>query len=782
MLAQEHVSISRSGFLSIRRPAHWLVWSLVFGLGATPSAAAEGDADAQADAVVERAQSAVEAAPLATADTAPGPEEIIYDRVQVVGGVDGIQSIPGAAHVVGAAELERYGYTDIHRVLRRVPGLNIQEEDGLGLRPNIGIRGTGVERSQKILLLEDGVPIAPAPYSAPAAYYSPTAGRMEAIEVRKGTASIRQGPLTTGGAINYVSTSIPQDLSGRVDVSGGDHGTVKIKAHVGATYENVSFVAETFQHTTDGFKSIDGGGGTGFEIEDYLVKLRLTSDAGASIYQALEIKAGHTVQDGRETYLGLTRADFDADPNRRYRGSQEDRIDTDHDQIQLRYFVQPTANLDVTTTVYRNDFFRNWRKNESTLGIRNDRILDDPLRYATELAVLRGDSDSADDAIRVRNNRRDYFSQGVQSTVAWHLDAGSVVHGLRFGFRFHRDEEDRFQEEDGFAMRGGQMVLTSFGAPGSQANRISEAEALALFVEDEVAFGRWAITPGVRFETIDTNRTDYSRTDPERSGPTSIRSNEIDVVIPGLGVTYEARPDWHVFGSVHRGFSAPSPSSRPPVDAEESVNWEFGTRWRKGRTQLEAVAFFNDYDNLLGSDTLSGGGTGTGDQFNGGAVEVFGLELSYATDLFRGDVLGGTVRVPFRIGYTFTRGEFQSNFETGFADWAPEVRRGDALPYLPEQQLFVELGFERDAWSVFLNTSLVDEMRTTAGQGPVAEPDRIEGHIVADLAGSVRFLDRFRVYAQVRNVTDEVYVVARRPYGLRPGLPRTALAGIAVSF
>ena len=397
------------------------------------------------------------------------------------------------------------------------------------MRPNIGIRGTGVERSQKVLLLEDGVPIAPAPYSAPAAYYSPTAGRMEAIEVRKGTASIRQGPLTTGGAINYVSTSIPQDLSGRMDVSGGDHGTVKVKANVGATFENLSFVAETFQHTTDGFKSIDGGGDTGFEIEDYLVKLRLTSDSGAAVYHALELKAGKTLQDGRETYLGLTRDDFDADPYRRYRGSREDRIDTDHDQLQLRYFVRPNDKLDITTTLYRNNFFRNWRKNESTLGVRNDRILNDPTTHAAELAVLRGDVDSPDDAILVRNNRRDYFSEGVQSTFALRLDTGSLAHGLRFGFRLHRDEEDRFQEEDGFAIRGGQMVLTSFGAPGSQANRIAKADALAFFAEDEITFGKWAISPGLRFETIDTMRTDFSREDPDRIGATSVRENTVDV-------------------------------------------------------------------------------------------------------------------------------------------------------------------------------------------------------------------------------------------------------------
>ncbi len=721
------------------------------------------------------------------ADPEPGDEnretqEIIYDRVMVVGSSTSADRVPGSAHFLSKMDLEKYHYSDIHRILRQVPGVNIQEEDGFGLRPNIGMRGTGVERSSKITLLEDGVLIAPAPYAAPSAYYFPTAGRMESVEVRKGSAAIKQGPFTNGGALNLISTAIPSAFGGTVNLSFGDHGTVKGHSHAGASYDHFGFVVETYQHQTDGFKDLDGGGDTGFELEDYLVKLRFNTDHDARIYQEVEVKFGRTDQEGSETYLGLTRDDFDRSPYRRYVASQEDRIDTEHEQVQLRYFVRPRDNVDLTTVVYRNDFFRNWFKNESTLGISNGRILDDPLTYATELAFLRGDTNSPDDAFALRNNRRDYYSQGVQSVLGWRVEGKRVSHGLEVGVRIHEDEEDRIQEEDLYAVRDGRLVLTTIGLSGSQANRIGSAEAVAIFVQDQITFGRWSLTPGVRFEHIETQRLDYGRNDPLRSGANlSTRENEIDAVIPGLGISYEISSDWSVFGGIHRGFSPPSPSSREPVEEERSLNYELGTRYRQDSRELELVGFYNDYDNLLGADTASGGGTGSGDLFNGGAVEIQGLEASFSADLAGSDA-NARVRIPLRATYTYTVGEFRSSFETSFADWSPEVTRGDELPYIPEHQLFAEIGLTGRGWSTFLAASYVDEIRTNAGQGVIPENERIDSHFTVDVSGELELFDRYRLYLQVRNLLDEAYVVASRPYGLRPGLPRSALLGFQVDF
>ena len=152
----------------------------------------------------------------------------------------------------------------VRRILRSVPGVYLQEEEGLGLRPNIGIRGSGQDRSSRITLMEDGVLISPAPYSAPAAYYFPTLRRMHAVEVLKGPAAITEGPRTVGGALNLISTPIPDTASGRAEFMFGEYDTLDLYANYGNSEENFGWLVETVQQNGAGFKTLPSGGDTGF--------------------------------------------------------------------------------------------------------------------------------------------------------------------------------------------------------------------------------------------------------------------------------------------------------------------------------------------------------------------------------------------------------------------------------------------------------------------------------------------------------------------------------------
>ncbi|MBT8108200.1 MAG: TonB-dependent receptor [Gammaproteobacteria bacterium] len=682
--------------------------------------------------------------------------------------------MPGSAHVIDSDELQTFVNTDVLRVLRSVPGVYVQEEEGFGLRPNIGIRGSGLDRSARIALLEDGILVAPAPYAAASAYYFPTQRRMSAVEVLKGPAAVAVGPRTTGGAMNMISTPIPDAMSANIDVRGGYHATLDAHLSIGDRGQRVSWLLETVQAQTDGFKTIDGpvGGNTGYELEDYVAKVQFDSDPSSPVYQSLRIKLGYTDQLSSETYLGLTDADFVRNPNRRYAASANDNFVSEHEQYQATYVLDTDSYWRAEITAYRNDFRRNWYKLQSVAGTGAGAVLADPITYAAEYGYLTGAA-SADDDIQVRANNRTYYSQGVQANVEWDLKISDADILLTTGIRLHEDEEDRFQHQDGYRMNDGALVLTTAAAPGSQSNRVSDARVTSLFVDSEIRNGNWIFTPGVRFEDIDMTRRDYATSDPTRvDGPTRVRENSAQVVIPGVGALYRLNEDWRVLAGVHRGYNPPAPGSS--AAEESSVNLEAGVRFDDGDVTFESIWFLNDYSNLVGTVTESTGGGGEiGDQFDGGEVLVSGLELSAGYS-----IANDRYAFPFSLRYTWTtEAEFRNAFDSSFDPWG-QVEVGDQLPYIPQHQLRLAAGLEHERFSANLAANFVGKMRTRAGQGAYLPGESIDSHMIVDFIAAFNFTQNLATYIKLDNLLDETYVAARRPAGVRPGLPRTAYVGI----
>jgi Fe(3+) dicitrate transport protein len=298
-------------------------------------------------------------------------------------------------------------------------------------------------------------------------------------------------------------------------------------------------------------------------------------------------------------------------------------------------------------------------------------------------------------------------------------------------------------------------------------------------VTDTITWGRWTASPGFRYESIDFDQTTFARTDPDRGGASTVVSTAVDAVIPGVGVSYAAPRGVTLFGGVHRGFAPPGPGAAAGTDVEHSVNYELGTRVRRGRLSAEAVGFFHDYGNLLGRDSLATGGSGDGELFNGGDAQSYGVELSAEYDLAGRMTL--PVRLPVRATYSLTRAEFRNGFQSRFAPWGT-VAVGDELPYVPRHQVYLSGDVEADEWRARFEAFQVSRMRTRAGQGAFVPTESTDGYIVLNLSGEYEVTPGARLFVSIQNLANSVHVVARHPAGARPGLPRLIQAGLKVSL
>jgi Fe(3+) dicitrate transport protein len=737
------------------------------------------------------------AAVLAQQTALPAPSTRALEQVTIVGDASDARQLAGAAQVVGPTDLERLQYSDIQRIIRHMPGVAVQVEDGFGLRPNLSIRGTASDRSARITLLEDNVLIAPAPYAAPAAYYFPTMGRMHQVEVLKGPAAITQGPYTVGGAINFVSTPIPDGSAGSLAMTAGQFATSRLHAHYGQGGERFGWLAETHLWNSDGYQTIDlTDGDTGLDKDDWTLKFRVNSDAGADVYQQFDVKLQFAKERSDQTYLGLTDADFAADPYRRYAVSQLDNIDTDHDQLILRYTVAFSDSIEIEATAYSNEHSRAWFKTEafdtdgsvdaqsfagsgwaSVIGAVNTGQSLGGLGPAALEAILDG-GDTAPGSVQVRNNARAYQSEGVQLGLKWALGSNAVRHSLEFGLRLHEDEEDRLQRNSTYHLEGGTLLLDDLGLLGNAGNRIVDAEATAFHVYDRIAWGKFVLTPGIRYEDIELTQTRYEDRPAQTADPASrdpsnlrdIRTNSTDVWIPGIGLLYALNDSVSLFGGVHKGFS--SPGASPGVREEESTNLELGVRFSRGRTIGDVTAFRTDYDNLLGVCTVSSGvNCEVGDAFNGDAATIDGLEVSLSHDFAE----SGRLSLPLTVSYTYMDGRFDSDIAD--TEFFGDVSVGDPIPYLPEHALAITAGVEIGRYAAWLSGSHIDEVCSVAACGPY---QRTDDAFVIDAAVHYSVNDRTVVFAQVENLTGEDAIAGRQPYGARPGKDR--LAGIGVRF
>ena len=678
----------------------------------------------------------------------------------VIGTKADVPSLKGSGAILDKSDLDKFYYTDINDILRQVPGVYVRPETGYGFFPNISLRGVDPNRSAKVTLMEDGIPTAPTPYADPSAYYSPTAGRMAGFEVLKGTSSLKHGPNTTGGVINYLSTPIPNQQLSHLRASYGTDNERVAHAYSGGRTDfgggKLGYLLELFDHRSDGFhtlKSLNGAPDRNAPIERTDILLKLSYEFGEGDY--LEFKAGRMDMDADVSYQGLSKADYATNPYQRYAKTDTDNMDSDQTRYYLRYNKEFSDSLTMSTTVFLNEFNRNWLKlaKVGTSASSTTKVGKGVFADATLISVLKGETDGY---YEVKSNDRSYQSKGILANFDYEVG----INDIDFGFSYIEDDYDKnpyYTDKYTVTVAGTTTTRSKIVDDGSANYAYKDAEAFEAYIVDDIDFGALSLTPGVRYSSIDY------------ANGTNARS--LDDVIVGLGGTYELSDTLGLFSGIHQGHTFPDAESvaADNLDQEESLSFEVGARGVFSDISFEFAYFNTQLKDMLVLSNLNNGVAGSA---NIGEGSIDGLEVQLATELGTDGGFG----IPVSASFTFTNTEFESSTAptTGYLSGASA---GNEFPYVPDFMMNLRGGLVFDKASTYLNFHYQGSSYTDG-----ANSNELNKYGSLDWSAFYDVSERVTVFTKVTNLTDETYVQSVLPDGYRVGKPRAVSVGMSYDF
>lgn len=682
-------------------------------------------------------------------------EDVLVTATEVAGGHESLRRLPGSVEIIDRDTLERSHVFTTNEALRKVPGLQVRDEEGFGLRPNIGVRGINPTRSTKVLLLEDGIPLTYAPYGDNASYYHPPIERFERIEVMKGGAQIAYGPQTVAGLINYVTPAPPSSPEGVLALTGGNRNYFNGHGTFGGTRGRAGWLFDYMRKQGDGARAH-----TNSQLNDLNAKVVVRAqDSGTWTF-----RGNYYSEDSNVTYSGLRLDEFEADP--RSNPFRNDFFYVD------RYGASATSAMTMgaaalTTNVYYSSFRRHWWRQSSNSAQRPNDSADPRCGGMANLNTACGNE----------GRLRQYHSGGIEPRVRLHHRAFGVTSETDVGVRLHFERQDRLQKNgDTPTARDGILV---------ESNLRTNA-AYSTFAQNRFLLGEWTITPGVRLEHVT-----YERTNRLAGGGAGISGRTaITQIVPGIGVSHATGGRLTWFAGVHRGFAPPrtedivsNAGGVVDLDPELSWNYEAGLRLapRPG-VRLDGTVFVLDYENQVVPASVAGG---IGAAFtNGGATIHRGLELSGRIDTAA--LLASSHNLYVRAAYTAVPvARFAGTRFSNVPGFSSVSVTGNRLPYAPEHLASVTLGYMHprglDAAIEAVTTSrqFGDDLNTVASTAD-GQRGLLPGYTVWNTAISYS-LPRATLFVAVKNLFDDLFIVDRSR-GILPGVPRLVQAGVRLRF
>lgn len=721
--------------------------------------------------------------------TSPADTDII-----VVGDPVTADKIAGSFATVTSDDLRRTRVLNVNDALRQVAGVFVRDEEGAGMRPNIGIRGLNPVRSTKVLLLEDGILQGFAPYGDNAAYYHAPIQRFTEVEVLKGAGQIRFGPQTIGGVINYITPDVPTEFIANGTIAGGNRDMLMLDGTVGGKLLGGGVLVHVNHNQTDGNRDNQA-----LRFTDIFVKgaWELGADHG------ITVKLSRFRENSRIGYSGLTLAEFEAAP--RSNAFVNDDFQTERLNATLAHRWDLSDDVRLLTTGYYHYFTRDWWRQSSNSGQRPNDASDPACDGMANLLTTCGNE----------GRLRQYDTYGIESRLSFDHALLGIGGETEIGVRYHEERQNRRQ------LNGDTPNARAAGTgvnAGVRENNERDTTAFAAFIQSRFDFGALSVTPGVRAEFIDQARRNLPVDVLVGGGPSGALTavtggNEsLSEVLPGIGATWQLADNVTLYGGIHRGFAPPrvediitAAGGSVDLDPELSWNYEIGIRGEfVPGINADATFFLMDFENQIIAQSVAGG---IGTQLtSAGRTLHRGGEFALNASSRDAGWTGNDTDVFARLAATWVAdAKFNSTriatapcldgavtgtlVATGSGPTACGVARnveGNRLPYSPEWLLSAAVGVEHRGFtgqievisqsSIFADDVNLIPVTANGQRGLIEGWTQLNAAVSYGPPGG-----NWEVFASARNLFDRLYIVDRAR-GILPGQPFTIQAGVTLRY
>lgn len=501
------------------------------------------------------------------------------------------------------------------QVFASVPGLNIWENDGAGLQLGIGARGLDPNRTSNFNTRQNGYDISADALGYPESYYTPPTEALKTIEVVRGAASLQFGP-QFGGLLNFQFKDGDIDAPFKLTLSNtvGSFQFLNSFTSIEGHSKKWSYYAFYQRKQGDGWReNAQFDQNTAYASVRYAFSERFSAKFDFTYMNYLAQQPG-----------GLVDFEFEQDPRQSKRERNWFKVNWQLAALHLDYKVSET--LKWNTRIFQLNASR------EALGDLGAINRPDPLR---ERDLIKGN----------------YQNWGAETRLLkrYQFKNSENIHNFLIGARYYNGfAESRQGDADDTADPNFRFLNPT---DLEESDYDFPSQNVSLFAENLFNLtSKWSVTPGIRWEYIDTNADGYFKERFELGGMTIAeerivvnRSNTRSFALLGLGTSYRFNENLEVYANISQNYRSINftdlaiANVNLIVDSllqdESGFNADLGSRGSllDGHLVYDASLFLIRYNDRIGIGSIiveDAGGLqrATAYRTNIGNARIYGLE------------------------------------------------------------------------------------------------------------------------------------------------------------